>query len=63
MKMNTMLPGTTILVDGRINNVRFLKNNFKRNFTFDWDRNADVTIIKLNEKKLGKTNKLGFEFY
>ena len=24
---STLLPGTTILVDGRVNNVRFLKNN------------------------------------
>jgi hypothetical protein len=60
---STMLPGTTILVDGRTNNVRFLKNNLKRKFNFYWDRNGDVTIIKLNEKKLGKINKLGFEFY
>ena len=60
---STMLPGTIILVDGRVNNVRFLKNNLKRKFKFNWDRNGDVTIIRLNEKKLGKINKLGFEFY
>ena len=60
---STLLPGTTILVDGRVNNVRFLRNNLKRNYKYYWDRNADITIIKLNEKKLGKINKLGFEFY
>jgi len=60
---STFLPGTTILVDGRVNNVRFLKNNLKRNYDYYWDRNGDITIIKLNEKKLGKINKLGFEFY
>ncbi len=60
---STLLPGTTILVDGRVNNVRFLKNNLKRNYNYYWDRNGDITIIKLSEKKLGKINKLGFEFY
>lgn len=60
---STMLPGTTILVDGRVNNVRFLMNNLRRKFNCKWDRNGDVTILKLNEKKLGKINKFGFEFY
>ena len=60
---STLLPGTRILVDGRTNNVRFLKNNFKRKFKFKWDRYGDVTHIVLNEKKLGKLNKLGFELY
>ena len=60
---STLLPGTRILVDGRTNNVRFLKNNFKRKFKFRWDRYGDVTHIVLTEKKLGKLNKLGFEFY
>ena len=35
---STLLPGTRILVDGRTNNVRFLKNNLKRKFRFKWDR-------------------------
>lgn len=60
---STLLPGTRILVDGRTNNVRFLKNNLKRKFKFKWDRYGDVTHITLTEKKLGKLNKLGFEFY
>lgn len=60
---STMLPGCKILVDGRTNNVRFLKNNLKKNFKFEWDRLGDVTLITLNEKKLGKLNKLGFEYY
>ena len=60
---STLLPGTRILVDGRTNNVRFLKNNLKRNFKFKWDRYGDVTHIILSEKRLGKLNKLGFEFY
>lgn len=60
---STLLPGLRILVDGRTNNVRFLKNNLRRNFKFYWDRNGDVTRIVLKEKKLGKINKLGFEYY
>ena len=60
---STLLPGTRILVDGRTNNVRFLRNNFKRNFKFKWDRYGDVTHIILREKRLGKLNKLGFEYY
>ena len=60
---STLLPGTKILVDGRVNNVRFLKNNLKRKYKYHWDRNGDITIISLVEKKLGKLNKLGFEFY
>ena len=60
---STLLPGTRILVDGRTNNVRFLKNNLKRKFKFKWDRFGDVTHIILAEKKLGKLNKLGYEFY
>ncbi len=60
---STLLPGTKILVDGRVNNVRFLRNNLKRKYKYNWDRNGDITIITLIEKKLGKLNKLGFEFY
>ncbi len=60
---STLLPGCNILVDGRTNNVRFLKNNLKRNYSYKWDRMGDVTLITLKEKKLGKLNKLGFEFY
>jgi hypothetical protein len=60
---STLLPGCNILVDGRTNNVRFLKNNLKRNYSFKWDRMGDVTLITLKEKKLGKLNKLGFEYY
>tara|TARA_Y100000591_G_C21832659_1_gene700567 strand:+ start:1491 stop:2345 length:855 start_codon:yes stop_codon:yes gene_type:complete len=60
---STLLPGCNILVDGRTNNVRFLKNNLKRNYSFKWDRIGDVTLITLKEKKLGKLNKLGFEYY
>lgn len=59
----TLLPGTMILVDGRTNNARFLKNNFRRNFDFNWHRQADVSTFELNEERLGKYNKLGSDFF
>lgn len=60
---STLLPGTNILVDGRVNNCRFLKNNFKRNFKFYWDKEGDRTLITLEEERLGKYNILGSDFF
>jgi hypothetical protein len=60
---STLLPGTKILVDGRVNNVRFLERNLKRKYNFKWDRYSDVTLITLTEKRLGKLNNPGFEYY
>ena len=58
-----LLPGTFILVDGRTNNTRFLKNNFQRNFVMNWDKDGDVTSFELQEERLGKYNILGSDFY
>jgi hypothetical protein len=58
-----LLPGTFILVDGRTNNARFLKNNFQRNFEMSWDKDGDVTSFELQEERLGKYNVLGSDFY
>ena len=58
-----LLPGTFILVDGRTNNARFLKNNFQRNFEMNWDKDGDVTSFELHEERLGKYNILGSDFY
>jgi len=58
-----LLPGTFILVDGRTNNARFLKNNFQRNFQMSWDKDGDVTSFELQEERLGKFNILGSDFY
>jgi hypothetical protein len=57
------LPGTFILVDGRTNNARFLKANFQRNFTMQWDKEGDITTFELQEERLGKYNILGSDFY
>jgi len=58
-----LLPGTFILVDGRTNNARFLKNNFQRNFEMNWDKDGDFTSFELKEERLGKYNILGSDFY
>ena len=58
-----LLPGTFVLIDGRTNNARFLKNNLKRSYEFKWDREGDVTTIELIEDRLGKYNVLGSDFF
>lgn len=58
-----LLPGTFILIDGRTNNARFLKNNLKRAYHFHWDKKGDVTTIELIEERLGKYNLLGSDFF
>lgn len=57
------LPGTIVLVDGRTNNARFLARNFTRNFEIVWDRQADVTVIELDEERLGPHNILGSDLF
>jgi len=57
-----LLPGTFILIDGRTNNARFLKNNLKRDYEIIWDQAGDVTTIELVEERLGKYNLLGSDF-
>ena len=60
---STFLPGTYILVDGRTNNVNFLRNNFKRKYFFNWDKNGDRSSFELNAERLGKYNILGSDIY
>lgn len=60
---STFLPGTFILVDGRTNNARFLKNNFQRNYDFVWDKKFDRSTFELKEEKLGPYNLFGSEIY
>jgi len=52
----TFLPGTTILVDGRTNNARFLNRHFTRSWSMDWKRSQDVSVFNLDEEPLGKFN-------
>lgn len=58
----TFLPGLTIVIDGRINNARFLERNFTRKYDIIWDKEGDVTFFTLNEDRLGKYNILGSDF-
>ena len=60
---STFLPGIFIIIDGRINNARFLKSNFTRNYDVKWDREGDVTTFELMEERLGKYNVLGSDFF
>ena len=60
---NFLTPGTIILVDGRVANARFLKNNFKRNWKEFYDKKFDQTVFLLDEKPLGPFNKEQIEFY
>ncbi len=50
---STLLPGATILVDGRINNARFLRRNFQRAFAYAVVAGTDVSIFRLDEEPLG----------
>jgi len=55
-------PGTFIIIDGRTSNARFLKNHFKRKWKYYHDSHADCHYFELNEKPLGKYNKLKLKF-
>jgi len=57
-----LIPGTFVLLDGRTNNARFLKNNLKRTYKHNWDRDGDVTTFELIEERLGKYNILGSDY-
>jgi len=59
----TFLPGTFIIVDGRTNNARFLERNLSRSYQIKWDADNDITTFELNEKRLGKYNVLGSDFF
>lgn len=60
---STLLPGSFILVDGRTNNARFLKNNFKRNFKYLHDPVGDISTFELIEEPLGKYNYIPSKLY
>ncbi len=59
----TFVPGLMIIVDGRTNNARFLKNNFQRNWTVTEDSDADITVFELCEAPLGPYNRARLSFH
>ena len=60
---STFLPGTLILVDGRINNAQFLQRNFTRNYDVKYDKEGDITTFELLEERLGRYNLLGSDYF
>jgi hypothetical protein len=58
-----LTPGTIIVTDGRGANAQFLRDYLKRNWLYKFDYINDQHIFYLNEKPLGKYNKLQLEFY
>ena len=57
-----MEPGTFILIDGRTANARFLKSNFQRNWTYEWDSKKDINMFELDEPPLGIINEKHLKF-
>ena len=58
-----LIPGTIILVDGRGANVKFLRDNFKRNWLYKYDKPFDQHIFYLNDPSIGKYNDRQLKFY
>jgi len=54
-----LIPGTTVLIDGRTNNARFLARNLQRNWKIFEDNENDITLMELDEPRLGKINACG----
>ena len=55
-------PGCIIVVDGRTANARFLRNNFQRNWHYEYIEDFDQHFFLLNEPPLGKFNREGINF-
>ena len=54
-----LIPGTTVLIDGRTNNARFLRRNLQRTWCFLENQEEDYTLMNLQEPRLGKINACG----
>jgi hypothetical protein len=53
----SFVPGLMILVDGRVNNARFLRRNFQRDYTVHEDPDGRFTTFALDEAPLGDRNR------
>lgn len=49
-----LLPGTTILIDGRQANVRFLRHNFQRLWEYGYGEETDMSWMRLQERPLNE---------
>lgn len=54
---STFVPGTFIIIDGRTNNVNFLKNNLQRKWNHYYSEQQDYSTLELIENPIGKWNK------
>jgi hypothetical protein len=52
-----LLPGCFILVDGRTNNARFLRENLQRNWCYSHNPAGDFHTFELREPPLGELNR------
>ena len=51
-------PGTNLVVDGRGANARFLKNNFLRNWIYEYNKEVDQHHFLLDEEPFGKISEM-----
>ena len=58
----TLTPGTMIVVDGRMNNVRFLMHNLQRDWSILTDEQGDRAVFELKEAPLGIHNRRKLTF-
>ena len=58
-----LLPGTIILIDGRGANAKFLKDNFKRKWSYFYSKKNDQHLFSLNDTPIGPHNERLIKFY
>lgn len=58
-----LVPGTIIIIDGRAANARFIKANFQRNWTYNYDDQFDQHYFCLDEDPLGRYNNAQLNYY
>jgi len=58
-----LTPGTIIVTDGRSANAQFLRDSFKRNWLYTYDKSFDQHLFYLDAESLGKWNNLQLKFY
>ena len=58
-----LTPGTIIVVDGRGANSKFLLDNLKRKWVYEFQKKYDQHIFLLDDPILGKYNKRQLDFY
>lgn len=57
-----MLPNTSIIIDGRTANSRFVSSHLYRNWNLFWSRQHDVSFFYLDEEPLGTIHEKYLEF-